>query len=111
MLRDGQVVYRDQMLREEIGTGVILRTESITKVYRSGAVEVQALRGVDLSLVEGEMVVLLGASGSGKSTLLNILGGLDAPTGGRVYFRGQELTRLSDAALTAFRRDHVGFVF
>ena len=57
------------------------------------------------------MVVLLGASGSGKSTLLNILGGLDQPTEGRVFFRDQELTRVSDAKLTAFRREHVGFVF
>ncbi|WP_050786782.1 ABC transporter ATP-binding protein [Rhodobacter ferrooxidans] len=89
----------------------VLRTEAITKVYRSGTVEVQALRGIDLTLLETEMVVLLGASGSGKSTLLNIIGGLDQPTSGRVFFRDEELTRLSDKALTAFRRDHVGFVF
>ncbi len=91
--------------------GPVLRTEHITKVYRSGAVEVHALRGVDMALHAGEMVVLLGASGSGKSTLLNILGALDTPTDGRVFFRDRDLTRLSDAALTAFRRDHVGFVF
>ncbi|MFN3936005.1 MAG: ABC transporter ATP-binding protein [Gemmobacter sp.] len=89
----------------------VFRTEGVTKVYRTGAVEVHALRGVDLALTEGEMVVLLGASGSGKSTLLNILGGLDTPSGGRVFFRDRELTRASDAQLTAFRRDHVGFVF
>ncbi len=89
----------------------ILRTEAITKVYRTGAVEVHALRGVDLALGDGQLVCLLGASGSGKSTLLNILGGLDTPTAGRVFFRDQELTRLTDAGLTAYRRDHVGFVF
>lgn len=89
----------------------VFRAEGVTRVYRTGAVEVWALRGVDLTLAEGEMVVLLGASGSGKSTLLNILGGLDLPTGGRVFFREQELTRASDRDLTAFRRDHVGFVF
>ena len=89
----------------------VFRVEGITRVYRTGAVSVQALRGVDLSLDEGEMVVLLGASGSGKSTLLNILGGLDQPTAGKVFFRNTELTRVSDARLTAFRRDHVGFVF
>jgi len=94
-----------------MGQNVVFRTERITKVYTSGSVQVQALRGVDLELYEGEMVVLLGASGSGKSTLLNILGGLDSPTAGRVFFRGTDLTGLSDAGLTAFRRDHVGFVF
>jgi putative ABC transport system ATP-binding protein len=92
-------------------TPPVLSAEGLTKVYRSGPVEVQALRGVDLTLREGEMVVLLGASGSGKSTLLNILGGLDRPTGGVARFRGQDLGALSDAGLTAFRRDHVGFVF
>ncbi|WP_323034682.1 ABC transporter ATP-binding protein [Pararhodobacter sp.] len=89
----------------------VFRVEGVTRVYRTGAVEVQALRGVDLSLTEGEMVVLLGASGSGKSTLLNIMGGLDRPTEGHVFFRQQELTRASEAKLTVFRRDHVGFVF
>jgi putative ABC transport system ATP-binding protein len=89
----------------------IFRTEGITKVYGAGEAAVHALRGVDLDLFEGEMVVLLGASGSGKSTLLNILGGLDTPTAGRVFFRQTELTAVSDRALTAFRRDHVGFIF
>ena len=91
--------------------GIVFRTEGITKVYGEGPATVHALRGVDLALREGEMVVLLGASGSGKSTLLNILGGLDTPTAGRVYFRDTELSRATDAQLTAFRRDHVGFVF
>ncbi len=89
----------------------VFRTEGITKVYGDGPAAVHALRGVDLTLYEGEMVVLLGASGSGKSTLLNILGGLDIPTAGRVFFRDIELSRATDARLTAFRRDHVGFVF
>ena len=83
----------------------------MTRVYRSGTVEVWALRGVDLELSEGEMVVLLGASGSGKSTLVNILGGLDLPSGGKVFFRDTELTQATDRQLTSFRRDHVGFVF
>jgi putative ABC transport system ATP-binding protein len=76
-----------------------------------GDVEVHALRGVDLSLVEGEFIVLLGPSGSGKSTLLNILGGLDVPTAGRVVYRDQDLTAASERALTWYRRRHVGFVF
>ena len=83
----------------------------MTKVYRSGAVEVHALRGVDLDLPPGEMSVLLGPSGSGKSTLLNILGGLDSATGGHAWFRDLELTGLDDRDLTIYRRDHVGFVF
>ncbi|MCH8466016.1 MAG: ABC transporter ATP-binding protein [Roseinatronobacter sp.] len=89
----------------------VFAAQEITRVFRMGAVCVQALRGVSLALQEGEMVVLLGASGSGKSTLLNILGGLDHPTEGRVFFRQTELTRATDAALTKYRRDHVGFVF
>ncbi|TNF57331.1 MAG: ABC transporter ATP-binding protein [Rhodobacteraceae bacterium] len=89
----------------------ILRTEEVTKTYRSGAVAVHALRGVDFALYPHEVVALLGASGSGKSTLLNILGGLDRPTSGRIFFRDRELTDLGDDDLTEFRRAHVGFVF
>jgi putative ABC transport system ATP-binding protein len=89
----------------------VFAAQNVTRVFRMGKVAVQALRGVSLALQEGEMVVLLGASGSGKSTLLNILGGLDQPTEGRVFFRQTELTRASDSALTQYRRDHVGFVF
>jgi putative ABC transport system ATP-binding protein len=76
-----------------------------------GEVQVHALRGVDLDLYEGEFVVLLGPSGSGKSTLLNILGGLDVPTAGQVNYMDHDLTADDDAALTKYRRDHVGFVF
>jgi putative ABC transport system ATP-binding protein len=90
---------------------VIFHVENITKVYRMGEVEVYALRGIDLDLYEGEFVVLLGASGSGKSTLLNILGGLDIPTSGHVFFRDRELTNAGDAELTRFRRNCVGFIF
>jgi putative ABC transport system ATP-binding protein len=89
----------------------VFHTEGITKVYRTGAVEVHALRGVDVELFMGEFTVLLGASGSGKSTLLNILGGLDSATAGKAWFRDKELTAMSDRELTRYRRDHVGFVF
>jgi putative ABC transport system ATP-binding protein len=88
-----------------------LRARGLTRIYRTGAVEVQALRGIDFDLGRGEFVVLLGASGSGKSTLLNILGGLDRPTSGTVRFEDHDLTTASDRELTAYRRDHVGFVF
>lgn len=91
--------------------GRVFHTEGITKVYRSGEVEVHALRGVNVELFEGELTVLLGASGSGKSTLLNILGGLDGASGGRAWFKELELTGLSERGLTRYRRDHVGFVF
>src|SRR6186997_2235317 len=83
----------------------------LAKVYHMGEVEVHALRQVNLQLDEGQFVVLLGPSGSGKSTLLNIIGGLDVPTSGRVFYRDVELTRADEAALTAYRRKHVGFVF
>ncbi|NKX44846.1 ABC transporter ATP-binding protein [Roseicyclus persicicus] len=89
----------------------VFRTEGLTKVYDTGGAKVHALAGVDLELYAGELSVLLGPSGSGKSTLLNILGGLDHATGGRVWFRDLELTRLGDRALTRYRRNHVGFIF
>lgn len=89
----------------------IMQARAVTKVYKTGAVEVQALRGVDMSLDAGELVVLLGASGSGKSTLLNILGALDTPTSGEVRFKEHTLGTMTEAQLTNFRREHVGFVF
>ena len=90
---------------------VAFQVRGLTKIYRTGEVEVRALRGVDLDLYEGEMAALLGPSGSGKSTFLNIVGGLDHPTAGSVRFRDHELTAYGEAELTAYRRDHVGFVF
>ena len=83
----------------------------ITKTYQMGEVAVHALRQVDIDLYEGEFVVLLGPSGSGKSTLLNILGGLDVPTSGEVFFKNQNLTAGGDRALTRFRRESIGFIF
>ena len=88
-----------------------LTARDLTKIYRTGEVEVHALRGADLDLYEGELVVILGPSGSGKSTLLNIIGGLDTATSGIVRFRDHELTGADESELTRFRRDHVGFVF
>ena len=85
--------------------------QQLTKVYHTGEVDIHALRGTDFELRPGELVVLLGPSGSGKSTLLNILGGLDTPTSGELYFEDHDLTRAKDHDLTLFRREHVGFVF
>lgn len=83
----------------------------LTKTYGAGDTAVYALRDVDLDIRPGELLVLLGPSGSGKSTLLNVLGGLDAPTSGTAHWRDHELTGASDAELTRYRREHVGFVF
>jgi len=90
---------------------LVFEARGLKKVYDMGEVQVHALRGVDLDLFEGELVVLLGPSGSGKSTLLNILGGLDTPSAGHVVYRGRDLHAAGEAELTAYRRRHVGFVF
>jgi putative ABC transport system ATP-binding protein len=89
----------------------IFQVRDLTKIYPMGEVQVHALRGVNMELFAGELVVLLGPSGSGKSTLLNIMGGLDTATGGFVSYRGKDLTRATEKELTDYRRFHVGFVF
>jgi putative ABC transport system ATP-binding protein len=89
----------------------VFTAKALTKIYTSGEVEVRALRGLDLDIWAGEVVVLLGPSGSGKSTLLNIMGGLDNATSGHLFFKDLELTNLDDRGLTTYRRQHVGFVF
>lgn len=90
---------------------VVCAMRGVCKTYTMGEVQIQALDNIDLDLVEGEFIVLLGASGSGKSTLLNILGGLDTPTSGTLHYLEHDLTAADDAGLTQFRREHVGFVF
>ena len=89
----------------------VFHVHKISKIYRMGEVEVPALRQVDFDLYPSEFVVLLGPSGSGKSTLLNILGGLDTPTSGEVFYLDHNLTAADDLELTRYRREHVGFVF
>jgi len=91
--------------------GVSFYIRKLSKSYGMGAMEVHALQSVDLDLYDAEFVVILGPSGSGKSTLLNILGGLDIPTSGQVFFHDRDLTHATDAELTRFRRDCVGFIF
>ncbi len=101
-------------LSENTGPGngeAVFEVRGLTKIYGTGEVKVEALRGVDLELYSGELIVLLGPSGSGKSTLLNILGGLDTATSGNVAYRGNELTKATEQQLTEYRRFHVGFVF
>lgn len=89
----------------------VLIAKDITKTYQMGEVAVHALRGADLTLRQGELIVLLGPSGSGKSTLLNILGGLDVPSSGEVTYRDHVLHAADERELTRYRREHVGFVF
>ena len=89
----------------------VFRARGVSKVYEMGEVRVDALRGVDMDLYEGELIVLLGPSGSGKSTLLNILGGLDTATSGDVQYRDIDLAHASERDLTQYRRSHVGFIF
>lgn len=89
----------------------VLAVTDLRKVYQMGEVQVDALRGVTLSIAAGELLAMLGPSGSGKSTLLNILGGLDVPTSGRVLYQDQDLSAADDDVLTRYRREHVGFVF
>jgi putative ABC transport system ATP-binding protein len=91
--------------------GIVFQVRGLTKVYEMGEVKVEALRGVNLDLHSGELIVLLGPSGSGKSTLLNIMGGLDTATSGSVTYRGKELTLATEQELTEYRRYQVGFVF
>ena len=89
----------------------ILQAKGLTKEYRMGEVTVRALQGVDFTIDEGEFVVILGPSGSGKSTILNIVGGIDVPTAGQVFYRGQDISGYNQKQLTNYRRNAVGFVF
>jgi len=100
-----------QLFQQTKITEAVFIARGLSKAYRMGDIDVHALRSVNLEFYKGELVVLLGASGSGKSTLLNILGGLDVPTSGEVFYRDHNLSIDDDAELTRYRREHVGFVF
>src|SRR5260221_4882526 len=91
--------------------GTVFHVRGLTKIYGTGTAEVRALAGVDLDLNAGELVVLLGPSGSGKTTLLNNLGGLDVPTSGKLLYRNVDLITATEAELTTYLRNTVGFVF
>lgn len=89
----------------------LFKTQALKKSYETGETEIHALRGVTTEIPSGELVVMLGPSGSGKSTFLNIIGGLDQPTSGKVFFKGKDLAHFNNRELTYYRREHVGFVF
>ncbi len=89
----------------------LIKTENLTKIYGRGVAEIRALDGVDLTIVRGEFVAIVGASGSGKSTLMNMLGGLDRPDMGSMSIAGQDLGQMSNKALAKFRNETIGFVF
>jgi len=91
--------------------GVLFGVEGLRKDYVMGEVTVSALRGIDLCIYRGELLTIVGPSGSGKSTLLNIIGGIDTPTAGKVFFEDQDLTGFTLHQLTLYRRHHIGFVF
>jgi lipoprotein-releasing system ATP-binding protein len=92
-------------------SGPLLRVEELTKVYQSGSSELKVLSNLNFEIEKGEAVCLLGASGSGKSTLLQIIGTLDRPTQGRVYFQGQDVFKMTDEEIAKFRNQKMGFVF
>lgn len=89
----------------------LIEFKNVTKKYKVGDVEINAVNGVDFSIKEGEFVVILGASGAGKSTILNILGGMDTATSGKVIVAGEDITSFNEKKLTTYRGENVGFVF
>ncbi|HOG43835.1 MAG TPA: ABC transporter ATP-binding protein [bacterium] len=89
----------------------VIKVENVTRTYKTGEIEVHALRGVDLTIRKGEFTAIAGPSGSGKTTLLNIIGGLDTPSSGDVVLGGKLISKMSGSELSNFRRDHVGFIF
>ena len=97
--------------KERIITMEILKCEKLSKIYGNGQMRVRALDGVDLSVEKGEFVAIIGASGSGKSTLLHMLGGVDRPTGGKIWIEGTDIATLNEKQLSIFRRRKVGLVY
>lgn len=89
----------------------MLKLNNVKKVYKTGSLEVPVLHGIDLAIEDGESVAIMGPSGSGKSTLMNVIGLLDTPTSGEIFFHDEEVSKASEATLTKLRNQHIGFVF
>lgn len=105
------IAVRAQEEEPEKETGPILSVKDVRRSFPVGGGEIQVLKGIDMEVLSGQLVMLKGRSGSGKTTLLNMLGGLDQPTSGEIWFRGQPLHELNDDKRTLLRRDQIGFIF
>jgi putative ABC transport system ATP-binding protein len=103
--------YDEESLDKILGSPGILQLENVSRSYRMGLVEVEALKNVTLNVARGEFIVILGPSGSGKTTLLNIIGGMDSPSSGKITVDGLDISALDDKGLTDYRRNYIGFVF
>ncbi len=93
------------------GKKTLIRLEDIHRTFHTGEIDVHVLQGIDLNIFQGEFLIIRGESGSGKTTLMNIMGGIDSPTAGAVFFRDREITKFQEKERTQFRRNHIGFVF
>jgi len=106
-----ETALSDSFRQDLVDSGIVIRTEELTKVYEMGAEQVHALSGVDVDIRKGEYVAIMGPSGSGKSTLMNLIGCLDSPTAGRYWLAGRLVSDLDDDELAYIRNKEIGFVF
>lgn len=106
-----EIMSTESYSQELVDSGVVIKTEGLTKVYEMGAEQVHALSGIDLEIRKGEYVAIMGPSGSGKSTLMNLIGCLDSPSSGKYWLAGKLVSELDDDELAYIRNKEIGFVF